>query len=698
MALDLEPSVPTKAVDRPESFPADQQAEELKREPSQPYVGGIQLEADSLQIPGSIFTEKRREELKSFLREELRLAEAERKEFINNLARWKVVYDAPPAEEPKHWPIANASNLTIPVAKEIINTLSAQIVQSTQTARPTWVTKGLSPEWEPFVDEIERFLDIAAERDLDLHSKAVPWILESVKYGTSIMEVGHEVDIRKTYKYTADGKRAYPSTIVRHDGPAVRQPPLQDFYIRMSETDIQAARWVAKRLYFPEWLLDERAKKKRFFNVEKVKNHRRNTDEVKQTEDELEGTKPVSHEPYEVFEFWVSFDIKGDGNLVELRVFYSRDADVILSAQFHPYWHGERPFVKLTFFPKEHRFFGLGLVEMLEDLQAGITDKHNKRADNEAMANLKMILKRKMVKGVQPGDPLYNGKVIEVNDIWNDVREFTMSEIYPSTVQSEQILRQYADRLAGYSEAVSGSAMPVSRTTASAQLALLQEQAKRIDLTVRNVRDGMNRIGWLTTQLYFQFGTNGKATAWLGRLDGMKVDGIFQLDRRVQELGMSLTVSTPTSLQNRQVKRENSIALFNLLVQMYERMLPFVQHLAPEGMAEVAKAMAKGSSRFLEDVLETFEVTDPDDLLAGLQVLERILPSPEDLGGLESYERAAEVAEINDKLRGMEDLLRAAEASQTRGNGVSDGGGNARRLAPQEGIRRGPNTGFPVGG
>jgi hypothetical protein len=335
---------------------------------------------------------------------------------------------------------------------------------------------------------------------------------------------------------------------------------------------------------------------------------------------------------------------------------------------------------------------------MLEDIQDEISDKHNKRSDNAAMANLKMLLKRKMVKGIMPGDPLYTGKVIEVNDIWNDVREFQMAEIYPSTINEEQISRQYADRLAGYSEAVSGSAMPVTRTTASAQLALLQEQAKRIDLSVRNVRRGMNEIGWHATHIYFQFGTNGKAIAWLGRKSGLAVEGVFKLPRRVHELGLALTVSTPTSLQNRQVKRENSIALFNLLSQMYERMLPFVQHLAPERMGEVAKAMAQGASRFLEDVLETFEVTDPDDLLAGLTVLEKVLPTPEDLGGLESYRRGAESVEIVDQLRRMEDLLGEANDSRTRGDGVPSSSRYGRRVAPPQGIRGGANSGFPTGG
>lgn len=703
MAVSTPEIFPPKRVDRDNGksdIPADKAAEALDSAPENEEAEAVQLVGNVLQIPKSELTPEREKELKGFLRTELQRAEGERGEFVRKLARWKEVYHAPTADGPKHFPIYNSSNMTIPLVKEIVNTLAAQLVQSTLTAHPTWVTKDLAGEWEPFVDDVERFLDIAARRDLELPETAVPWILEAAKLGTSILEVGHEVDIRKVKKYSADGKKTYDKKVVRKDGPTTTNIPLTDFYIRFHETDINRARWCAKRLWFPEWLLRERERQNRFQNVEEVIKGGQGTksDDVERVHQEVEKTKPTDYHPHEVFDMWVSWDIDGDGELEELRVFYNRKTDTILSAQYHPYWHGRRPFVKIVYFPVEHRFYGEGLCEMLEDIQAGVSDKHNKRADNETLANLKMFVKRKMVKGLQPGDPLYSGKIIEVNDIWNDLRELQMSEIYPSTVNSEQILRSYADRLAGHSEAMSGSAAPVSRTTAAAQLALLQEQAKRIDLTVRNIRAGLNQVGGLTVELYFQFGTNGKAIAWLGRKSGLMVEGVFRLPRRIHELGMALSVQTPTSLQNRQVKRESSIALFNLLSQMYERMLPFVQHLAPDRMGEVASAMAQGASRFLEDVLETFEVTDPEALLAGLTVLEKVLPNAEDFGGMEAHNRGAEAAQISDQLGRLEDLLGQADDSRTRGDGVSGSSGNARGVAAEEGIRRGNRSSFPLGG
>lgn len=681
-----------------EAIPSSESARLLKRPPQNAGSETNQTVDNVLQIPQEML-ESVRSTLHEFIRTEVRLCEQERAELIDRVARWKEVYMAPPADEPKHFPIFNSSNLTIPVVKEIVNTICAQIVQATLTAKPFWVLKDLAAEWEPFVDDVERFLDVAAKRDIHLDDAAIEWLIEGVKMGTSIMEVGHEVDVRNNYRYTADGKSVYKDKIVMRDGVVTKNVGIENFWIRAHETDIQLAEWCGRMLWLSEHDLKVAESQKKMFGVEHVISRAagRKGSEPQEKMNEIQKLNTSRKNLHRVLVMYISFDVDGDGRKEQLKVYYAVDADFILSVQFHPYWHGKRPFVKFTYFPIEGRFYGDGLCSMLEDIQLGISDKHNKRADNETMANLKMFLKRKMVTGLMPGDPLYTGKIIEVNDIWNDLRELQMAEIYPSTIQEEQILRQYANSLSGHGEAQAGSAMPVTRTTAAAQIALLQEQSKRIDLTVRSARTGLGEVGWHAIMLYYQFGTNGKAVAWMGQ-KGLLVDGVFKLPRRVLELGSAISVNTPTSLQNRQVKRENALALFNLMVQLYQQMLPFVQHLAPERMPEVAHAMARGANRFMEDVLETFEVNDPEDLLAGITLLQKVLPAPEDLGGLESFRRGEESAAITDQLRRLEDLLSEADASRTRGEGVSDRSRAPRRLETSQGVRGGNLPSFQLGG
>ena len=669
----------------------------LSEEPPEEAEAPIQQTPIAAKIPDVMWNPIVKD-LTTFVRDEIFRALSERADFERKLARWKLVYDTPIPEGPKTFPFFGASNLTLPVVKEAVNTLVAQLVQATLTARPRWVLQDLAEEWEPFIDEIETFLDIASDRDMDIDSTAVPWIIEAAKYGTSILEVGYEVIEKEFFQITADGTSVYPKTQVKHDGPITYNMSLDDFLIRFGESSIDRARWCGKRLRLNETdILDQenngRFEKGTWQKLKKFKPAAaagRDVPDPQRLQEEIEDTEPIERMEHVFYEIWMTYNLNPNPSngakprMTEIVVYYSEKLQKIVGRQFHPYWHGKRPFIKLGYFPVENRFYDQGLCEMLEQVQEAISARYNQRSDNITLASLKIFLKRKGVRALQPGDPLYSGKILEVLDVHNDIREMKVSDIYPSTVQEEILLRDYGDRLAGTNEAISGAAQPVTRTTASAQLALLQEQAKRIDLTVRSIRKGLNEVGAQGIDLYFQFGVNGKGIAWMGQR-GKTVEAVFRLPQRVVELGLAVRVQVPTSLQNRQVKRENSIAMFNLLTNLYQNMLPLAQGLAPEALPDVVRAMVGGAQKFLGDVLETFDVSDPEEALAGLTVLERLLPRAEDMGGLEAFARGVESAEILEKLSGLESLLREAETLRGRDSGVPELSGEPPRLPPPTG-------------
>lgn len=652
----------------------------------------IQTERIVRQIPDEMWAEVE-QDISIYLQDELTDARSERSEFIDKIARWKDVYRAPPADAPKHFPIWNASNITVPVVKESVNTIAAQIAQSVLVARPRWVLSGLAEEWRPFIDPVEDFLDIASDRDMNLGQRAVPWIVETCKLGTGIMDTGWKFRKVNNYRYTPDGKKVYPKDLVLADGPCPEQVAIQDFWIRFDQTDIHDARWAGRRLWMSEKDLRDALARKEMFGLQRVSGQTRMVrDFPTRVDQEIEKTRPVSSDLFEVFKVFVYWDIDGDGVDEELLLHYSLDARQFLSKRFTPFWHGRRPFSIIRYFPVEHRFYGMGLCEMLEEIQQAISDDFNKRADNQTLANASMIIKRKMAKGLMPGDPLYASKVIETADIWNDYREFRISEPYPSTVQEISILRKMGDDLSGISDAQRGSALPVTRTTAAAQLSLLQEQATRISLTVQDMRAGLDDIGWLGTNLYYQFGTGGRALEWMGER-GRVVEALFRLPRRVAEVGQALSANTPTSAVNRQVKRENAIALFNLMTQLYQQLLPLVGQMAPQAAPEIVEALVRSSKRFMEDVLGTFDVTDPEEVLAGLTTLERLLPAPEDLGGLGRMQDSQRLIDQMQRIEALYD-----EARQIREEGRDP---SRRRTASPNRINRptigGNGTPIPLG-
>lgn len=626
-------------------------------------------------IPAAMWA-REAENIAAFITSEISSAEAERDPFFRKVARWEFSYEAPMPTSPKNFPIANASNLTVPFIKETHSTLTGQLVQSTMTAKPRWVLTDLAPEWDPFVDPIERFLDLAAVRELEYDDASEDSIDECAKVGTAIVEVGYLVDILTSYRYTSDGKSVYAEEVIAHDGPIATRIPLQNFWIRMGEEDLQKAKWVAKELWLTEDELRAWEQKGRFVGVDRLIDPKRTKfrdedDEKTRIQEEMEETEPTQAMHYQIFEVHLKWNIDGasNGRAKDIVVYYHKDTGIFLGAFFANLWSGKRPFVKFGFRRRPGRFYDQGLAEMLEQIQAGISSKHNKRNDNETLANLKMFVTRTGTKGLRSGDPLYSGKVMEMNDPFGDVRELQMSEIYPSTVLEEDRLRGYGDRLVGMSEAASGSAGPTTRTTATAELALLQEQTKRHDRTVRNIRRAQNEIGQLFIDFYQQYGTLGKGIAWLGQ-PGKAVEAIFSLPRAVVEMGAGLRVNVPTSSQNRQVKKENAIQMFNLQIQAYQQLIPLVGQLAgPEALAPVVKEMVKGAKKFMGDAFETFETSDPEEMVAGLDLMARILPSMEDLGGLQANEKAEQGAKILEEIARVENLYREAEGASPRGPG-----------------------------
>lgn len=662
-----------------------ERAELLKEPPSDAQDVRQQEPREVAGIPASLMNKETRDELSNFLAEQIDEAEIERSEFIKKLARWKVAYRAPIATKPKNFPIHNASNITTSVIKEAVNTIVAQVVQATMTARPWWIMQDLAAEWEPMVDAIEDFMSLAAERDLGIDEAMVDAITEMCKLGTTILTEEWEVDERKVYNYTADGKSVYPRTVTDHDGPRLTHIPLQRFWIRFTERSIQKAQWCGTELWMTEKELKGKRDQGKFHSIDGIlvkESDAKLSDPVQEGQEKIEKTIPHRQKKYRVFRLYVSYDIDNDGKLEELLLYYHRESNTIIGDFFNPYWHGKRPFIKMGYFPVEDRFYDEGLCEMLEGLQRAISSWVNRRADNATMANLKMFIKRKMARGLNPGDPLYLGKIIEVTDIHNDIKEFSMAEIYPSTVQEEQLLQQRANRVSGLSEASLGSASPVTRTTAAAQLALLQEASKRIDLTVRNVRNGFNQIGWFTLQLYFQYGTLGKGLAWMGDR-GRIVDAVFRLPRRANELGFAIRAQTPTSLVNKQVQRENKLQIYQLLLQAHESILPLAAQFAPDALPEIARGLVVGTKKFLTDALETFDETDPEGILASLSVLEKVLPQGPNFGGVGFDARAAETDKLLTDLGRVEALLREAEATRdSLGRTTNRGHEGAVRPAP----------------
>lgn len=637
-------------------------------------VSGIQDAAVFGEVPEELYNEQ---ELIEYIREELNFAESERWGFLDDLARWKEAYRAPD-QGAKNFPFIGASNIMVPLIKEHSDTIVAALSQTILVPGPVWIFKHYADEWRNFKNITEQFLDLAARRELKYEDRMEDFIREGVKLGTSILESGYEVKERKFYLYNRDGTKAGEKLKVVKSGPTLWNVPLEDFWIRFTEMDIQDAPWVAK-----EYVLNRQQVKQkvfdRCFRADAAKlvllpytttGDGAQTNIVREKSEILENTVPILRNNFTFHEVWLSWNLDdGDDFESELVVDFHRETNSIMSVRFHPFRHGMRPFEVWRYIRHEHRFYGEGLCERLEQVQNEITVMHNQRRDNATVANLPMISAKRGTTSIRPDDPLYVTKIIYRDDK-DDLTPFRLGEIYPSTVQEEQIARQMAQSLSGISDANIKGGFPVTRTTFGAQAMLLQEQAKRLDNAIRNLRKASGNVGNMVFSYYMQFGAEGKPEAWLGRR-GAILNGVFALPDAAVDLGLGIEANAPTSQLNRETQRQNSLALFNLMVQLHEKLLLLFQGLQPppEVLAAVIGGLVHSARQFMLDVLEQFEVSNPEEQLAVLEFIEQIVPSPTNLGGEGQFQEERRVALLLDELDRLRGTLESAAALRPQPNG-----------------------------
>lgn len=653
-------------------------AETVKVVDSPPVGEELGVQMDTPLVREIRLSPEKSIELRTYIEDELRRAIGDRSSFDDNLVRWQEAYDAAANTEAKDFPFAGAADITVPVIKEAVNTLTAQLTQSTLTPAPRWVVRTDNDEWKKFSGLIERFLDRASREDIKIDDSIETWILEAVKYGTSILQVTYERVTKDFMMHSRDGKKVWRDKRTVREGPTVYNVPLQDFFIPFSSTDVQDARWVAKRYRLNGVELYRRAKNGVFRNVSQVliteptgpaaeTGDLLHDEPVLAAHEDMQDAVPSIRDTYEIFEWWGTYDVRDDGKLYEIRVYYHLRTNTILRVEFHPYWHGKRPFVALRYFPIEYRFYGQGLCEQLEQIQEEITAIHNQRLDNATLANIRAIKVRKLSQALKPGDPIYAGQIIPVNEM-DDIEPFQLGEVYPSTIENESIARSYAERLSGINDANMRGGMPVSRTTATAQMALLQEQSKRFDQTIRKIRAGMKQIADFIFLYYFQFGIEeSKPIQWLGE-KGRAINAIFTLPYKTVDMGLGFEAAAPTSQLNKEQQRQQHLAVFNLLVQMYDKFFLLLGNIGapPDLLAIVAGSMASTAKDFLWQVLERMDITNPDEALATLSVIERILPAPEALRQNEDIERRLAESEILEQIEQLENVLRSAATTSER--------------------------------
>ena len=599
------------------------------------------------ELPHIPLSEEQESHLRLWIDQAIRDGESERDSFDRTLKEELDTYEAVgPAY--KDFPWEDCSNLVIPVAASMVDTIYPRIYSTIFGVTPFFTVEDNNPTLAKHVKAYQNFLHLVQRHELKLQRVARDWFLEAVIHGTSVVKLTYEyIEKTNAKEYVEEDGEWVAGKVdskVTKDGPALFHISLEDFGIPFRAKSIADAELCWHRIRTTWGHLKIQESMGTYKNLDQIEFHTEwDSTEVEKHKEQIEDRVPEWQEEYEIYEVWCDYDYDEDGIDESLVVTFHAPSQTILRAQFNPFWHGEKPFREFVYWPRPDRFYGVGICHMAKPHQDEITTIHNQNIDNRTVANTRMW---EVVAGSR-ADTSFTGvapsKKIRVDTLGAEIQALQLGEVYASSSESETMALKYAQQRTGVSDFLSGVDLGGGggRVTATTTMAQMQEARTRFNWTLDSAREALSDIAHWTTILMQQFyDENNPLLEQLGEEDAELVSE-FLSESPEDVINMySISVTASSASMNKEIEKQNLIGLTQMLsqyVQSFE--MPMVQIImnpqTPPPLKEWAMAKLEGSQRLFNRVLQTFDVRDTTDVLGSLEPLQALVEPAQPTGAPE---------------------------------------------------------------
>lgn len=613
----------------------------------------------------------REEAFKAMAFGEVTQALSARQSLERKWEQWLAQYRAPAEQPTKDFPFPGASNYVMPVTAIDVDQLYAKFMQTIHAPRNLWTIEALNPDWTNAAKPIQDFLqwlDGAVLRMEEVDGRA---ILELVKLGTTIYKTDWLYERRQIWTYDGGGGRVRADRTISH--PVVDHVRLVDFIIPAYAYAIQAddqggAPWVAERHRIPVAKLQEIADSTAPYlpnygpmAVEKIRQwlspEQVTYDDVVQgqsyqqpiagTRDGMsfeQATGPATdHVPggigtpirdeVEIFEIHARYACeKEGGSQSDVVVEFHMPTQTIIRATYLRYHHGKRPYSRAVYFPTEG-FYGIGVCEQKEVFQKLETDLSNYTADNVLLANATCIAV-KQGSSVAPGEPWFPGKtVFTEGNPKDELFPFQLGGgVYPGLDRLREQYKYTGRERSGVSDLNSGNinALP-SRTPATTVQSLLEEGARRPDLTLKELRRCLSEVGIRIIQLvqqHAQPGANVDGEKWLtaalqilGNEAGLEVVKRLAMPLSQAEYGLAVNLTATSATANKEMAKQAFMGLIQLKQQVgpwYTQLMQMALQFQGTPLGQVALDNLQGMAYLEKRLLEQFDIRNITEVVPSI--------------------------------------------------------------------------------
>lgn len=546
----------------------------------------------------------------------------ERQAMLDNWIRWQTLYWAEPETKVKNFPFQKSANIVIPLAAIAVEAIHARMMNTLFSVEPFWSIRPRSKEWIDASKPMELFLqaEVEATETLQVYDFCNHTILELMKLGTCVAKSGYEKLTKKSMRMIGDKEEDFFVDV--KNGATIERVPLANFMMRLNELDPQVSPWCGEVHRFSWTELKRMAQAGRMDPdaVERIKSRWIDVNtpnfpgdgiELQKQVEKLANATPVWNEIFEVMELYVTFDINDDGWDEEIVLDYHKESRTILSARYNWYDDLHRPYRICNFLAIEGLWIGMGICKQVEQFQNEATTIRRQRLDNATLANMSQLILRKGM-GYGPGEPIFPGKMWFVDDPYKDVKEFKLSEIYPSSFENEASVTRDFEKRSGVNDVIVGIPQSGTPGTATGDLTRLAEGNKRFDLVLKNIKRWLSLIGVDVITNYQIFGDQQAHWLVLGE-DGIYVEAVLNMPAILVRKGAIVDLSVTDSITNREVEKQQWLQLFQVVTGYYDRVINIANILAqvtgdPTPILMMSERALLSSDEAVKRLLETFNV------------------------------------------------------------------------------------------
>ena len=354
---------------------------------------------------------------------------------------------------------------------------------------------------------------------------------------------------------------------------------------------------------------------------------------IRQREDRYAGVKTVGahskEDVYTVYETYMRYDIDGDGLAEEIIVWYAPHQKQILRWTYldRVTQMGTRPFVKCDLIPRDGRGRGIGLPEMLYNIQTEVNIIHNQRVEAGQLTNKPWGLVR-AGSGLKAEEiEVESGILIPVDDV-NDIRLMDSPNLTNWGFQEESLLNQYADRISGITDLHMGLVPDkVGGTrTATGTAQMLNEGNMQIDILIERIQRSYGRLlklihGMLAEKLpegieYRVIGSDGRQS--VDQSGAPIVERLTSRDEIAGKYDFELIANSQST--NRELEKQNGMLLGQVLLNPILLQTGIV---GPDNIYNIIK-----------NLLEKYQVLSVDSFITKPQFVDKPLTVGEEIAAI----------------------------------------------------------------